>query len=326
LNDQKFSRRKMLQDKFISSRSGGIENNFLPREIAMADIFISYRRSNMMIVDYLHEKLSDHFAKGSIFLDRRDIDPGTSFPDKIRTAVKDAAIVLALIGPDWISVQHERKLSRRLDLPDDWVRLELELALSPKSKVLPVLIEGATIPKEEQLPESLAGLLQLQWVTLSRDHFRDDVEKLIETITSDLATKRTSELLNNNVNPYPTKVPNFKPAAIEGEQLSRRLSELPHWRLVESELDDDPRYETGYKRIEITRVFNFAKFLDAIDFMKAAAEQIDPLNHHPRWQNVFRTVTVSYSSWDIGHKLSDRDFQSAKMLEKIYAKFIANRK
>src|SRR5580704_1179112 len=220
----------------------------------MTDIFISYRRSNAFVVDHLHDKLSSHFAKGSIFLDRADIVPGAPFPEALRAGVTGATIVLAVIGQDWISVQDERTFRRRIEIADDWVREELKLALSGSGVTIPVLVDGARMPTAEQLPDDLQGLATLQSIVLSRERFRDDVDKLIGEIEKRLGKERTSRLLKEGGNPYP-KAANFKPIVLEGEQLDLMMSELPYWKVVESEIHDDPRYGTGYKRVEIVRDF-----------------------------------------------------------------------
>ena len=88
-------------------------------------------------------------------------------------------------------------------------------------------------------------------------------------------------------------------------------------------LDGDPRFGPDYKRQEIVRDFRFESFIQAVEFMRRAAARIDDFGHHPRWENVFKTVTVHYSTWDIGHRPSDRDVKAAYMLEKIYAEFLA---
>jgi pterin-4a-carbinolamine dehydratase len=57
--------------------------------------------------------------------------------------------------------------------------------------------------------------------------------------------------------------------------------------------------------------------------MRQAATKIDIIDHHPRWENVFKTVTVHYTSFDIGHRLSDRDYSSARVMERCYREFLA---
>jgi pterin-4a-carbinolamine dehydratase len=289
-----------------------------------AAVFISYRRSNALIVEHIHQKYSSIFDSRSIFLDRTDIEPGAHFPDRLRTAVQNAAIVLVVIGRDWISVQNERTFSRRLDEEDDWVRQEVLLALQGEAKVIPVLVEGAKLPTPEQLPAPLRPLIERNAVMLSMDHFGDDVAKLIARVGGELGETRVSKLRVGAEGPYAPAAA-IKPVALSDAELQAIIKHLPQWRIVESDITDDPRIQSGNKRTELVRDFLFESFRDAIAFMEKAAGPIDAFGHHPRWQNVFRTVTVAYSTWDIGHRPSDRDQKSAHMLEHVYRDFMAEK-
>ena len=282
-------------------------------------LFISYRRSSALIVDHIHEKLTSRLGGVRIFLDRNDIEPGAAFPDRLKRGVMEASLVLVVIGRDWISAQDERTYRRRLDVPNDWVRKEIELALAGPGTVIPVLIEDTPMPTPEQLPDSIAGLAQKNAIVLSRDHFNDDVTKLAEFIAKKLGTERAVAIQGEKKFPTPALV---KPVPLSAEQIAQVSASLPQWKIVESPLHDDPRFGNDYRRIELTREFRFGSFLDAISFMRAAADKIEVLGHHPRWENVFRTVTVWLSTWDIGHRPSDRDWKEALMLEELYKSYL----
>ena len=70
-------------------------------------------------------------------------------------------------------------------------------------------------------------------------------------------------------------------------------------------------------RTELTRAFKFSTFYEALDFMRLAAPFIDQTNHHPRWENVFKTVTVWLSTWDIGHAVSKLDADLGEHLDVV---------
>lgn len=74
-------------------------------------------------------------------------------------------MLIAIIGPNWLGTQDDGP--RRLDDPDDWVRLEVEAAISRGIRVIPVLVDGARMPVETELPQSLRGLARRQAVTLN---------------------------------------------------------------------------------------------------------------------------------------------------------------
>ncbi|MES1264431.1 MAG: 4a-hydroxytetrahydrobiopterin dehydratase, partial [Variovorax sp.] len=82
---------------------------------------------------------------------------------------------------------------------------------------------------------------------------------------------------------------------------------------------EDPTVE----RIEICREFRFTTFQGAIGFMAQVAPGCDIAMHHPRWENVWRTVRVFLTTWDVGHKISDRDIQLARYFDRAYAEFDA---
>lgn len=145
----------------------------------MTEIFLSYRRSDAVVVDHIHDKLEDYFGEKSVFLDRH-MDPGAPFPNRIQSALGTAEVILFVIGKTWISEQDERTFRRRLDLPGDWVRQELESALAGKALVIPVLVDGARIPKVEQMPEGLGPIVMFQAIDLSGDYFREGMKKLIQ--------------------------------------------------------------------------------------------------------------------------------------------------
>ena len=285
-------------------------------------VFISYRRSNQLIVEHIHQKYCGVYKSSSIFLDRTDLKPGALFPDELRQAVTKASIVLVVIGRDWASVQNELTYSKRLDEEDDWVRQEVLLALQGSGQVIPVLVDGARLPRAEQLPAPLRPLIERNAVVLSVDHFGEDVSKLVAKLGEKLGDERVSQLRVGNAGPY-AEAAAIKPYPLSDVELQAVLDDLPQWRIFESDITDDPRVPSGYRRVELVRDFLFESFIDAVSFMQKASGPIDAFGHHPRWQNVFRTVTAAYSTWDIGHRPSDRDQKSAHMLERLYREFMS---
>lgn len=92
------------------------------------------------------------------------------------------------------------------------------------------------------------------------------------------------------------------------------LDAHPLWTVVSSPQPGD----AGRTRTELTRAFRFSTFLDAMAFMQAAAPFIDQFDHHPRWENVYRTVTVWLTTWDQGHTISSRDIVLAEHLDTVF--------
>jgi formylglycine-generating enzyme required for sulfatase activity len=144
-------------------------------------IFISYRREDtQQAVGRLTEYLSKHFAPEQVFDDITGIVPGADFVEALQQGLDTCAAMLVVIGPRWLTVS-DRQGRRRLDLPRDWVRQEIAESLRrPGVRVFPVLVDGAEMPSEEELPEALQPLVRRQAFPLTVRHWRNDVEQLID--------------------------------------------------------------------------------------------------------------------------------------------------
>ena len=92
---------------------------------------------------------------------------------------------------------------------------------------------------------------------------------------------------------------------------------LSKWIKVVSKLPEEPTKD----RVELFRQYKFKTFLGAIEFMHQVAPGCDIQLHHPRWENLWCTLRVYLSTWDIGHRISDRDIQLAKYLDKAFSSF-----
>lgn len=152
-------------------------------------IFISYRREDTAYpAGWLFDRLVDHFGADQVFRDIDSIQLGDDFAEKIRAAVGSCAVLLAVIGDRWLTVTGEDG-KRRLDDPSDYVRLEIEAALTRNVLVIPVLVAGARIPHSSQLPASLAKLAGRQALELSPSRFNSDIRYLLSTLDKTLSEK-----------------------------------------------------------------------------------------------------------------------------------------
>jgi len=110
-------------------------------------VFISYRREETAYpAGWLFDRLADRFGRGQIFKDVDSIQLGDDFVEVIHSAVASCDVLLALIGEQWLTITDEQG-RRRLDDPNDFVRLELEAALTRNVRVIPILIAGARMPR-----------------------------------------------------------------------------------------------------------------------------------------------------------------------------------
>jgi TIR domain len=145
-------------------------------------IFVSYRRQESAhLAGRLYDRLADRFGEGQVFIDVDAIELGVDFAEEIRRAVAVCQVLLAVIGPTWLTATDERG-RRRLDDPEDIVRLEIEAALARGVRVIPILVEGAVMPDRDDLPESLAGLARRNALVIRHESFRQDTGRLVAAV------------------------------------------------------------------------------------------------------------------------------------------------
>jgi hypothetical protein len=142
-------------------------------------IFISYRRSDCQSqANGLHDGLRHRLDRSKIFMDIDSIPPGADFEEHIRQEIQQCDVVLVLIGDEWLDPRPGTEI-RRLDEPNDFVRLEIESSLQTEHvRVIPVLVEGAQMPHADKLPESIQRLARLHAFELSDSRWTNDIERL----------------------------------------------------------------------------------------------------------------------------------------------------
>jgi hypothetical protein len=153
----------------------------VPVQVQMSKIIVSYRRSDSQAVaGRIVDRLIEHFGADAVFMDVDNIPFGVDFRDHIKSVFQSAAVLIAIVGPDWLGGDAAH---RRIDDEDDPVRVEIEAALRQKLLVIPVLVNNATMPMANMLPESLRGFsfLNAAPVDSGRD-FRAHVSRLIASI------------------------------------------------------------------------------------------------------------------------------------------------
>ena len=146
-------------------------------------VFVSYRRDDSR---HLAGRLADHLGWEreirSVFFDTRSIAPGERFPRRIETALLAATHTLVVIGPQWLEVPSGRTRPRLFE-DDDFVRREVATALAGSGTVIPVLVDGATLPGRETLPAPLQALVDCNAYVLHNDRsFDDDLRPLLRSL------------------------------------------------------------------------------------------------------------------------------------------------
>ncbi|MCB1922422.1 MAG: toll/interleukin-1 receptor domain-containing protein [Gammaproteobacteria bacterium] len=142
-------------------------------------VFLSYRRTDTSgYAGRISDDLARRYGRAVAFRDIDSIDAGADFVEALAQAMAAARVCLVLIGDTWLNAKGDRG-ERRLDRPDDHVRHEVEMALrQPGMVVIPVLLEGARMPDEDELPVSIRQLARLQAVELSESRWDYDMSRL----------------------------------------------------------------------------------------------------------------------------------------------------
>jgi len=143
-------------------------------------VFISYRRNEAAAYARgLYDRLAKHFGREKVFIDTKNVAWGEDFVEAITAAAESCAVMLVLVSPRWL-----RGAGGQEEV-DDYVRLEVATALGRKIRVVPILIQGATMPAPKELPEDISLLARRNALMLSDDaRWERDVEDLIETLES----------------------------------------------------------------------------------------------------------------------------------------------
>ncbi len=145
-------------------------------------IFISYRRSDSEgEAGRLSDVLSHRFSDQAVFMDVDAILPGRDFRKAIEESIQNCAVLLTVIGPDWLDARSATG-ERRLDEANDYVRLEVAAALTRDIPVIPVLVRGARVPPADRLPPEIEDLAYRNGVELTHSRWKSDLQVLIRAL------------------------------------------------------------------------------------------------------------------------------------------------
>ena len=149
----------------------------------MAGIFINYRRGDARSeAGRLFDWLSQYFGRDQVFMDvSGSIEPGLEFDKVIEKAVSSCEVLIVVIGKEWLRMVDENG-KRRLEDPNDFVRMEIFAALKRNIRVIPVLVEGVTMPEASDLPEDLKRLCKRQASEISDNRWEFDTQQLVKVL------------------------------------------------------------------------------------------------------------------------------------------------
>jgi len=198
-------------------------------------IFVCYRRDESAgYAALIADSFVTRFGEDSVFRDIDTMEPGIEFAEAIDRAVSASAVLIAVIGKNWSTASDETS-QKRLENPDDWVRREIAMALERELRVIPVLLPGASMPSEEELPDELAPLARRNAMELHDAIWREEVERLMNTIAKHLGR----ELVNRE-------------EALEAE-VARLQEQVAHLQTASEEAHSQLDYELSRGRLSRPR-------------------------------------------------------------------------
>jgi TIR domain len=145
-------------------------------------VFISYRRdAGAGYAGRIADALVEHFGEDKVFRDIDSLEPGLDFVDAVERAIESSEVLIAVVGKHWLTVT-DAAGQKRLENPDDYVRTEIAIALKRNIRVIPLLIQEASMPSEEELPDDLAPLSRRNAFVIHDSSWRDDIQRLVTAL------------------------------------------------------------------------------------------------------------------------------------------------
>lgn len=146
-----------------------------------SNLFISYRRDGGGgYSGRLFDATTELLGRSRVFMDATGIEPGENFVHRLRNALQQCKAMAVIVTPGWSEIADAQ--GPRLHRESDWVRIEIETALSMGVRVVPTLVAGARMPAAGSLPASLRAFAECQAVDLRDASWDDDVRRLVKAL------------------------------------------------------------------------------------------------------------------------------------------------
>lgn len=269
----------------------------------MKKIFVTYRRADSVAASRgIYRYLQKCFGRAAVFMDIPEIRWGSDWAKRIDEALNESQIVLPVIGRHWLRLTNEFGV-RRIDIEGDWVRLEVLHGLQNGKTVLPVLLDGAERLRCEALTGAMQPLAAIEPLPLRDTSWERDLK--------DLASRLTQEGLTMTHESISFPRPTINIAPLTQAEISTELQRLRGWSVTATPHPEQPHIT----RNELFKSFEFRSFRQAMQFMGTATDEIDQRQHHPRWENIWRTVRVWLATWDVESQISRLDIELAEFLD-----------
>jgi hypothetical protein len=176
----------------------------------MARVFISYRREDSAAsAGRIQDRLERELGRDHLFIDVDGIPLGANFVKVLRKEVTQCGVLLAVIGPNWLDVRDDDG-TRRLENPTDVVRIEIAAALQREIPVIPILLDGTSVPKADQLPEDLKELALRNGLNVHHASFHADLDKLIRELKRQAPRQAVSTPITTSTPPRAENDPNAR--------------------------------------------------------------------------------------------------------------------
>jgi hypothetical protein len=151
----------------------------MTRGIVGANVFINYRGDDSRsYAALLHRELRQHFGDDSVFLDSESIPAGGDFEIHLLDRLRECRVLLAVIGPRWLTLS-DRSGRRRVDDSGDWIRRELVEAFRAGLRVIPIIVDDGLLPGAEDLPPDIQPLSRCQYRRLRHKDASADLSRIV---------------------------------------------------------------------------------------------------------------------------------------------------
>jgi hypothetical protein len=145
-------------------------------------LFICYRREDTEdAAGRLKDRLAEAYSAERVFMDIDSVPLGIDFVDHVTEQISKCSAVIVMIGKQWLTIK-DKKRRRRLDNPDDLVRVEIAAALKQNVPVIPVVVQNAPMPAGDDLPEDIRLLARRNGIKLPPEQWREGVERLLREL------------------------------------------------------------------------------------------------------------------------------------------------
>jgi hypothetical protein len=169
-----------------------LSNGAAAPESRWPKVVMLYRRADSAaIAGRIYDRLISHYGEQAVFMDIYNIPFAANWRERVNEMSLNGGVLVVLVGPRWLGPLPDGQF--RINDEHDPVRMELETALRANISVFPVLVEGATMPKSAELPDSIRIFSDVNAATVDtgRD-FNHHVSRLIESIDKRLADRMTA--------------------------------------------------------------------------------------------------------------------------------------